>query len=61
MNWILSNRKTGKSRSFKTLETAREATSKAAAKHGVRWVSLRPTLKNARWSAQQPGRKEVKG
>lgn len=42
MNWIMANRKTGKSRSFKTLKEARGATSRAAAKYGVRWVSLRP-------------------
>lgn len=41
MGWTLTNRKTGKTRSFKTLEEAREATTRAAARHGTRWVSLR--------------------
>ena len=42
MSWILTNRKTGKSRGFKTLDAGRAAAAKASAKYGVRWVSLRP-------------------
>lgn len=42
MSWILTNRKTGKSRHFASLETGRAAATKAAAKYGVRWVSLKP-------------------
>ena len=42
MSWILTNRKTGKSRTFKSLTTGKAAAIKAAAKYGVRYVSLRP-------------------
>jgi len=40
--WVLTYRKTGRTRRFPSLEAAREAQVKAAAKHGTRWLSLRP-------------------
>jgi hypothetical protein len=54
MGWTLNNRKTGKSRSFTTLEKAREATSRAAAKYGTRLVSLRPKRQKARTRVRKP-------
>lgn len=47
MSWILTNRKTGKSRSFKSLETGRAAAMKASDKYGVRYISLRSVRRAA--------------
>ncbi len=40
--WRLTFRKTGRSRTFATLEEARKATIIAAEKHGTRWLCLQP-------------------
>ena len=40
--WILTYRKTGYSRRFPTLQAARRANVRAAARYGTRWLSLRP-------------------
>jgi len=40
--WILVFRKTGRTRRFASLEEARWVHIEAAAKHGTRWLSLRP-------------------
>jgi hypothetical protein len=40
--WVLLYRKSGKTRRFPSLETARRAHTRAAARYGTRWLSLRP-------------------
>lgn len=39
--WILKYRKSGKTRRFTSLATARQAHIRAAARYGTRWLSLR--------------------
>ena len=38
--WVLTLRKTGKTRHFATLEAARPVHRQAAARYGTRWISL---------------------
>lgn len=40
--WILTYRKSGRTRRFTSLKEAKPAHIEAAAEHGTRWVSLRP-------------------
>ena len=40
--WVLTYRKTGYTQRFSTLEAARNAQIRAAARYGTRWLSLRP-------------------
>ena len=40
--WVLTYRKTGKTRRFLSLEAARKVHVRAAAFYGTRWLSLRP-------------------
>ncbi len=40
--WVLTYRKSGRTRHFTTLEAARPAHQRAAARYGTRWMSLRP-------------------
>ena len=40
--WILTYRKSGKTRRFASLEAARRVHVRAAARYGTRWLSLRP-------------------
>ncbi len=40
--WVLTYTKTGYSRRFPTLQAARQANVRAAARYGTRWLSLKP-------------------
>ncbi len=40
--WVLTYRKSGRTRRFTTLDAARPAHRRAAARYGTRWMSLRP-------------------
>ena len=42
--WVLIYRKTGKTRRFVSLEAARKAHVRAAARYGTRWLSLKPEI-----------------
>ncbi len=39
--WVLTYRKTGRTRRFTSLSAARPAHRRAAARYGTRWLSLR--------------------
>lgn len=41
-SWILTYRKSGHTRRFRSLQAARRAHIRAAARYGTRWLSLRP-------------------
>lgn len=40
--WVLTYRKSGRTRHFASLEAARKFQVRAAARYGTRWLSLRP-------------------
>ena len=40
--WVLTYRKSGRTRRFPTLAAARRVHVRAAARYGTRWLSLRP-------------------